>query len=127
MEILTDYKELNGKKIIFNHMAQFADQITIATEDGCILMVTRHSDEEFGLDEDYGALQFYVYPKGRVLAVLHQTEWLRKELGALGIFDIDKYNEEQRIKEEKDKLERQAKREKREKEEYERLKSKFEK
>lgn len=121
MEILTDYKELNGKKIVFTHMAQFADQITIATEDGCILMVTRF------LDECGDSGEFYVYPKLRVMTTLHQSEWLREELGKLGVFDIEKYKEDERIRLEKEKLERQSQKEQREKEEYERLKLKFEK
>lgn len=121
MEILTDYEELNGKKIVFTHMAQFADQITIATEDGCVLMVTRFLDE----CGDRG--EFYVYPKLRVMATLHQSEWLREELGKLGVFDIEKYKEDERIRLEKEKLERQRQKEQREKEEYERLKLKFEK
>ncbi|MEB2281098.1 hypothetical protein LAV73_14005 [Lysinibacillus xylanilyticus] len=40
MEILEDYKNLVGKKMVFSHMAQFAEQITLATEDGCVLMAT---------------------------------------------------------------------------------------
>ena len=44
MEILEDYKDLVGKNI-FSHMAQLAEQITLATEEGRVLMATCDYDE----------------------------------------------------------------------------------
>lgn len=120
MKILTDYKDLVGKKIVFSHMAQFASEITIATEDGCILMATLDSDD-FGDNKEVS-----IYPKYRVMNKIETDEWMRKELGELGVFDLDKYKEEQRIEAEKEKERRLIEREKREIAEYERLKSKFE-
>lgn len=120
MKILIDYKELVGKKIAFSHMAEFADQITLATEDGCVLM----ANMEYYDEDDLRVKVLYPHA---VLRVLHGHEWMRKELGKLGIFDIEKYNEEQRIEQERKKEEFRKKQEKKEREEYERLKAKFEK
>lgn len=121
MKILKDYKDLVGKKIIFSHMAQFAKQITIATEDGCVLMINMDCDEY----EDEKEIK--VLCPTKVLNVLNRHKWLREELGKLGIFDIEKYKEEERLKYEKEKEERRKKQEEKEKAEYERLKLKFEK
>lgn len=120
MEILTKYGDLVGKTIAFSHMAQFAEQITIATEDGYVLMATMTGDGDFERKE------IRVLAKHSVLAVLNDNEWMRKELAALGIFDMEKYKEEQRIKREKEQEEYRRKKEERELEEYNRLKAKFE-
>ena len=121
MEILKDYKDLVGKTIVFSHMAQFAEQITLATEDGCVLMAT--------FDYDHMAEESRVrvmYPHS-VIQVINNNDWIRNELGRLGIFDIEKYKEEQRIKQEKEKEEMRIKQEEKELAEYERLKAKYEK
>ncbi len=119
MEILTDYNDLIGKKIVFCHMAQFAEQITLATEDGCILMATMDVGE-FEESKEVRVL----YPH-RVLQILNQHEWLRNELGKLGVFDVAKYEEEQRIEREKRQTELQKRKEEKERQEYERLKTKY--
>lgn len=121
MEILTNYNDLVGKKIVFSHMAQFAKQITLATEDGCVLMVTFDFD-----DYGEGNTIRILYPH-LVLSTLNKHEFLRNELGKLGIFDLEKYQEEQRLKKE---IEHKAWKEKKEAEEYAtylRLKEKYEK
>lgn len=118
MKILTEYNELVGKKIAFSHMAEFAEQITLATEDGCILMAK--------MEDCIDDTRIKVLYPHQVIRVLEKNEWLRKELGNLGIFDIDKYNEEQRVKREKEKEEFRKRQEEKEREEYERLKAKFE-
>lgn len=120
MEILTKYDDLVGKKIAFSHMAQFAEQITIATEDGCVLMVTTDGDGDFERKE------IRVLAKHSVMAVLNDNEWMRKELAKLGIFDMERYKEEQRIKREKEQEEYRRQKEARERETYEKLKAKFE-
>lgn len=120
MKVLTDYKELVGKEIAFSHMAQFAGEITIATKDGCILMATLDSDD-YGEDKEVS-----IYHELRVMDNLERNGWMREELGKLGIFDLESYKEEQRIKHEKEKEKRLIEREKRERAEYERLKEKFE-
>lgn len=119
MKILENYNDLVGKKIVFSHMAQFADQITLATEDGCVLMATMEQDDFEGSNEIR-----ILYPHA-VLNVLHKHEWMRKELGELGIFDVQKYEEEQRVKREKEKEEYRKKKEQKDREEYQRLKAKF--
>lgn len=121
MEILTDYKDLVGKKIVFSHMAQFAEQITLATEDGYVLMATFEYDD---LAEESRVKVMYPHS---VIRVLNGQEWIRNELGRLGIFDIEKYKEEQRIKQEKEKEEYLIKLEEKERAEYKRLKAKYEK
>ena len=121
MKILTEYEELVGKEISFSHMAMFAQQITIATKDGCVLMAIMEREDEWGENA-----RIYVLNEHRVMGVIERNEWIRKELGKLGIFDLEKYKEEQRIKHEKEKEKRSIEREKRERAEYERLKNKFE-
>lgn len=90
MEILTDYNDLVDKKIVFAHMAQFAEQITIATEDGSVLMV----DMAY---EDDECQEVNVYAEHRVLGVLKSDrgKWMRDELSKLGIFDLEQYRKEQ--------------------------------
>lgn len=121
MKILTEYEDLVGKEIAFSHMGMFSDQITIATKDGCVLMARMEQEDEFGENS-----RVYILPKIRVMNVIERNEWMREELGKLGIFDLEKYKEEQRIKREKEKEKRLIDREKRERAEYERLKKKFE-
>ncbi|MEK4122050.1 hypothetical protein [Lysinibacillus sp. FSL K6-0102] len=121
MDILTDYKDLVGKKIVFSHMAQFAEQITLATEDGCVIMATFDYDE---MAEESRVRVMYPHS---VIQVLERHEWIRNELGRLGIFDIEKYKEEQRIKQEKEKEELRKRQEVKELAEYARLKAKYEK
>lgn len=121
MKILTDYEDLVGKKIVFSHMAQFASQITIATEDGCVLMATMECEDEWGENKQIRVLHSF-----HVMNILERNDWMREELGKLGVFDLEKYKEEKRIKAEREKERRLIEREKREREEYERLKAKFE-
>lgn len=123
MKVLTDYAQLEGKTIAFSHMAQFAEQITIATTDGCILMAT------FDVADDYGeVLHIRVLQKNRVLVVLYsnQGKWIREELSKLGLLDIEAYKEEMKLKAEREKIERIAAYEASERRNYERLKAKFE-
>lgn len=120
MKILRNDKELIGKTIAFAHMAQFADNITIATEDGCVLVVRQVYDEH--CDEG----QIEILNEYRALRYIENNTYVRDTLGELGIFDIDSYQKkmmEERLKREQ---ERQAKRLKEEREIYERLKAKFE-
>jgi hypothetical protein len=121
MKILENYNDLVGKKIVFSHMAQFAEQITLATEDGCVLMAT------FDLDEDWERKEIRVLHDQAVLRVLKSDHgrWMREELGELGIFDIDAYTKEQEEIAKKKHEEWKKKQALKEKEEYERLKKKF--
>lgn len=120
MKILADYEDLVGKKIAFSHMAQFADQITLATEDGCVLMATMSCEDEWGENKEVRVLS-----KVSVMRELENNEWMREQLSEAGVFDLERYKEEQRIKTEKENEERRLRFEKREREEYERLKAKF--
>lgn len=121
MKILTSYLELVGKTIAFTHMAQFADQITIATTDGEVLMVVQEENAE-SFDEK----QIRVLYHSEVLRVLESSEYLRVELSKVGAYDLAAYNK--RIADEE--AERRAAAVKRKEDadraEYERLKSKFE-
>lgn len=121
MKILTEYKNLVGKEIVFSHMAMFASQITIATKCGCVLMAKMEREDEWGEDT-----RVYVLREFNVMNVLERNEWMREELGKLGIFDLEKYKREQRIKRKKEKEKSLIEREERERAEYERLKEKFE-
>jgi hypothetical protein len=50
MNILKSYEDLVGKTIAFSHMAQFASQITLATTDGDILMVTFELEDDDNME-----------------------------------------------------------------------------
>lgn len=122
MKVLTTYEELNGKKIVFSHMAQFAEQITLGTEDGCVLMVT------FDIT-DFEERQIRVLSESHVMIVLNSDrgKYLREQLSSLGIFDIEKYKKKKKAIEKAEKEKRLLEREEREKNEYKRLKAKFDK
>lgn len=124
MNVLTDYKDLVGKTIAFSHMAQFADQITLGTTDGCVLMAAM--DMSFA-DEEH--VEIKVFNARRVKMTLHEesNRWMRNELAKLGIFDLAQYEEEQRVKREQEQEEYRKRQAIKEREEYERLKAKFEK
>ncbi|MEK4030816.1 hypothetical protein MKZ02_20060 [Pseudobacillus sp. FSL P4-0506] len=112
--------ELEGKTIAFTHIAQFADNVTIATEDGCVIVITQD------LDEDYGETKrTKVLPKPYAVQYIEGSKYLREELSKRGIFDIEAYKKKQRELAEKRKEEFRMAQEKKEREEYERLKAKF--
>lgn len=126
MEVLESYPKLEGKTIAFTHMAQFAEQITIATTDGCILMAKFGYNDDVE-DCDYDRPEIYVLGKHRVLGILESDKgkYIREELAKRDLFDIEAFKERENIKREKELAERRIKREEREKAEYERLKAKF--
>lgn len=121
MKIVRDGKELIGKTIAFIHMAQFAENITIATEDECVLVVRQT------FDEDTEDSQIDILSEARALRYIENNTYVRDTLGELGIFDIAAYRkkqlEERAIKEK----EYKARKLKEERELYEKLKAKFEK
>lgn len=119
MKVITEYKNLEGKTVSFAHMAQFANQITLATTDGEVLMAKFE-----GMDEDN--LEIRVFNKYNVISVLQNEAYLREELDKLGIFNLAEWKKEQ-VKKQKEESERyKRQKEEREREEYERLKAKFE-
>lgn len=127
MEVLESYPKLEGKTIAFTHMAQFAEQITIATTDGCILMA------KFGYDEDNEDCdgdnpEIRVLGKHRVLYILESDggRYIREELAKKGLFDLVAFKKREKIKQERELAEWRVKQEAKEKQEYERLKAKFE-
>lgn len=120
MKIIKSDKELIGKTIAFAHMAQFAENITIATEDGCLL-VARQS-----YDEDYDSGEITILNEYRALRYIENNAYVREALGELGIFDIAAYRKkqlEERAIKEKEYQERKLREER---ELYEKLKDKFE-
>ena len=126
MEVLENYDALEGKTIAFAHMAQFAEQITIATTDGCLLMAKFDYNED---DEDLqDAPEIRVIQKQRVIGILESDKgrYLREELGKRNLFDLKAFKEREKAKLDKRQAEWRAKQELKEKEEYERLKAKFE-
>lgn len=120
MRILTEYKELEGKTIAFTHMAQFAQQITIATTDRSILMATMK------LNYDTEEKEIRVYREGHVIKELKNNEWLRVELSKLGLFDLEAYEKEMEAEYEAQRKKYKIEQEKREREELARLKAKYE-
>lgn len=121
MKILRSDKELIGKTIAFAHMAQFAENITIATDDGCVLVVRQN------YNEDVEGHQVEILSEPRVLRYIENDVYLRNELGKLGIFDIEAYKQKKKEERLKREEEYQARKLKEERELYERLKAKFEK
>ena len=121
MEVLSNYEQLVGKTIAFAHMAQFADQITIATTDGGVLMVEMENREEWSYDKEVT-----VFNEPMVMRTLNSDPYLRKKLSDLSIFDLEAYEEKRKKEMEEAKRKREELKKKKEREEYERLKAKFE-
>jgi hypothetical protein len=125
MNILRDYNSLVGKVIVFSHMARYAEQITLATEDGCVLMARHGFDED--ADDGGGESIIVVLTPAEVMRVLNSDRgrFIREQLGMLGIFDMDEYK---RQEEEKYRLMREEQKrldEERELATYKRLKEKY--
>ncbi|MCA1027009.1 hypothetical protein LCM23_12985 [Cytobacillus kochii] len=123
MRIL-EYKnlpELVGKTIAFTHIAQFAENVTIATEDGCVVVITQDVDEDFG-----EAKQTRVLFEPHARRYIENHKFLRSELGKLGIFNIEVYKKEQEELERKRREKLRIKKEKDERELFEKLKAKYE-
>jgi len=121
MKILRSDKELIGKTIAFSHMAQFAENITIATEDGCVLVVRQN------FDEDYDTSEITILNEYRALRYIEDNAYIRDTLGELGIFDIEAYRKKQLEEKARKQKEYEERKLKEERELYERLKAKFEK
>jgi hypothetical protein len=118
MKVISDYENLVGKTIAFSHMAQFADQITLATTDGEVLMATFEGDGD--------DLEIRVFHQHNVIGVLQRDKYLREELDKLGIFNLAEWKAEQ-ARQQKERVEKSI----REQEERERkllaeLKAKYE-
>lgn len=121
MKVIKDGKELVGKKIVFSHITTFAENITLATEDGYVIVIRQDVDEE------YDERETTILNENRALRYIENDEYLRDSLGKLGMFDIEAYKkkkEEERLKHEE---EVKARKLKEERELYEKLKAKFEK
>lgn len=120
MKILKNENELIGKTIAFAHMAAFAEAITLATVDGSVLVVRQT------FDEDTDESQIHIRNEHLALRYIENNDYVREQLGVLGIFDIDTY----RKKKEEERLKRaeeyKAKKLQEEYELYKKLKSKFE-
>lgn len=88
MKIIKDYEQLVGKTIAFAHMAQFADQITLATTDGDVLMA---EFELVGEDD----MEIKILRDRRVIQRVEQSKHLQKALSELGIWDLSAYLKQQ--------------------------------
>lgn len=120
MKILRNDKELIGKTIAFAHMARFAENITLATEDGCVMVIKQIYDG----DTDESKIDIISEP--RALHYIENNDYVRESLGWLGIFDIETYKKKKEEERLKHMEEYQAKKLKEERELYEKLKAKFE-
>jgi len=121
MKVLEDYEKLVGKTIAYVNMAQFADQITIATTDGEVLMAEMILQGEWGDEKE-----IVILSEDRVLNRLHTNPYIRKKLHELGIFDLEAYERQRQKELEEERRRLREQQEKREYEEYLRLKKKFE-
>jgi hypothetical protein len=120
MKVITNYELLVGKTISFAHMAQFADQITLATTDGEVLMATVE------VDEDFDDTRIYVFNQWKVINSIQNDSYLQEKLNKLGIFNLAEWKKEQEERQRKEREERLKAKEDHERKEYERLKAKFE-
>ncbi|WP_456364779.1 hypothetical protein C1N73_30375 (plasmid) [Priestia aryabhattai] len=121
MYFIETEEELKGKRIAFTHMAQFAEAITIVTEDKGIFVVEQEDNEGFSKETTtYNELRArkYIFEHKYILSELNKLEIITKE-------EVHNYNKELRLERERMVLEEAARREKREKEEYERLNKKY--
>ena len=120
MKILTKYEELVGKTIAFSHMAQFAENITLATEDGCVLVATQTIDD-YGENKENRVLW-----EPHAIQYIENNKYIREQLGELGIFDIQTYKQKQQELEDKRREEYKKKEVEHELMELQRLKKKYE-
>lgn len=118
MKVITNYEDLEGKTISFCHMAQFAEQITIATTDGEVLMASFY-------EGDYERTEIEIFNPGKVILTIQNSTYLQRELDDLGIFNLDEWKKKQMEKQLIDKEECLKRLEEEERREYERLKAKF--
>ncbi|MED1535445.1 hypothetical protein [Bacillus pseudomycoides] len=121
MYFITKEEDLVGKEIVFTHMAQFAEAITIVTKDKGILVVKQWSDD------DTSGINVYGKHQARVYVLKHN--WIRKTLHEKGIIsheEIEGYENQIRLEQQKQQEEYKRKQEEQEKITYERLKAKFE-
>lgn len=124
MYFITKEKDLVGKTIAFIHCAQFAEEITLATTDGGILMV-----QQTGGVEESEIQVFHEHQAEFRLFVSGRNEWLVDELKKIGVIGKDEYQkrcEARKLKIEQEEKKREEYREQHERDEYFRLKAKFE-
>jgi flagellar motility protein MotE (MotC chaperone) len=122
MYFITKEEDLWDKKVVFTHMAEFAEAITIVTSDGGIQVVSQQWE-----DEDRSRIWVYNEAKARSYILNHN--YLREQLHKKGVITNQEMAEyEERIKNDReDYLKRQKElNEQKDKAEYERLKKKFE-
>lgn len=122
MNVLESYPALEGKTIAFTHMAQFAEQITIATTDGSILMA------EFDYNDNGESPEIRVLRTQRVLGVLESDKgrYVREELAKRDLFDLKAFKEREEAALAERREKHRAEKELKDYAEYERLKEKFE-
>ncbi|MGN5650699.1 hypothetical protein [Bacillus sp. Brlt_9] len=87
MYFITKEEDLWDKKVVFTHMAAFAEAITIVTSDGGIQVVSK----EWGEDEDRGRI--WVYNKSRARSYILNHQYLREQLHKKGIITNEELNE----------------------------------
>lgn len=119
MKIITDYEELVGKTIAYSHMAQFANQITLATTDGDVLMAS------FEIEDDDN-IQIRVLWEHVVLNIIKESTHLQNSLSVLGIWDLAAYQKEVQERQRILKEERAKAQEVRERKQLAELKAKYE-
>jgi fructose-bisphosphate aldolase class 1 len=120
MYFITKAEDLIGKTISFVHMTQFAEAITIVTDDKGVLVVEQTGDSYDKETSIYGVHQARTY--------VNKQEWMRKELQKAGVIseeEILEYEEEQKRLLQKKEQERLRQQEEYEKELFEKLKKKF--
>ncbi|PHG24655.1 hypothetical protein [Bacillus pseudomycoides] len=121
MYFMEKEEDLIGKEIAFTHMAQFAEAITIVTKDKGILVVKQWSDDDMSEINVHGKYQARVY--------VLKHNWIRKTLHEKGIIsheEIEEYENEIRLAQQKQQEESKKRQEEQERREYERLRAKFE-
>ncbi|MCU5224082.1 hypothetical protein [Bacillus tropicus] len=122
MYFISKEEDLIEKEIVFTHMAQFANAITIVTKDKGILVVEQFQDD--------GSSEICIYNEYRAKDYILKHDWLRKTLHEKGIIsqeEIQEYEDRKRLELQKQQEESKKRQEEQERITYERLKLKFEK
>ncbi|WP_255258899.1 hypothetical protein [Bacillus thuringiensis] len=120
MYFISKEEDLIGKEIVFTHMAQFANAITIVTKDKGIFVVNQWSDCD--------GSEICIYNEYRAKDYILRHDWLRKTLHEKGIIsqeEIQEYEDRKRLELQKQQEESKKRQEEQERINYERLRAKY--
>lgn len=121
MYYITKEEGLVGKEILFTHMAQFAQALTIVTTDKGVFVVEQSGDRG---EETITT----VYSEGRAREYILRSKWLRENLHEKGVLtheEVEAYEEGKRQEVVRRRQEEKQRQEEKDRREFERLSAKF--